>query len=161
MSVAPCVTAHATVHVTVSVTVHMTVCVTVHVNIYVTVYVNICATVSGNFIPSFVSWSLFLSPSVSLCHHLCHCVTICITVYRTAVNAQSGVRTQLGGVFTGLFFVHISIVKYCHGNSFLISFDCILHGGMAIHSWICTKIVCQLSTGQGCKEVRMHNLILN
>lgn len=89
--------------------------------------------------------SLFMSPSMSLfmstsmpllvatsyhhlchdhcsCHHLCHCVTICVTVYRTAVNAQSGVRTQLGGVFTGLFLVHILIVKHCHGNSFLISF---------------------------------------
>lgn len=57
--------------------------------------------------------SLCLSSS-PMCHCLCHClcvivcvnvcVTACVTVNRTAVNAQSGVKTQLGGVFTGLFF---------------------------------------------------------
>ena len=42
------------------------------------------------------------------------CVTDCVTVYvnvahRTAVNAQSGVKTQLGGVFTGLFLYYMFI----------------------------------------------------
>ena len=40
------------------------------------------------------------------------CVTVCVTVaHRTAVNAQSGVKTQLGGVFTGLCFVLHKIIN--------------------------------------------------
>ena len=37
-------------------------------------------------------------------------ITVCVTVcaHRTAVNATSGVKTQLGGVFTGLFFEFIN-----------------------------------------------------